>query len=46
MNSISHIIPEILKLGIFNLLVQRFGDNFGGGVVTDGWVVFMLVFVG
>ena len=46
MNSISHIIPEVLKLGIFKLLIQRFGDNFGGGVVTDGWAAFMPVFVG
>ena len=46
MNSISHIIPEILKLGILNLLVQRFGDNSGGGVVTDGWAAFIPVFVG
>ena len=46
MSSISHIVPEILTFGILNLFVQRLGDNSGGGVVTDGWAVFMPVFVG
>ena len=46
MNSISHIIPEVLKLGMLNFLIQRFGDIFEGGLVTDDWGAIKSIFVG
>ena len=45
-SSISHIIPEMLTFGIFKLLVQRLGDNSGGGELTDDCTAFALVFTG
>ena len=44
--NISHIIPEMLTSGIFKLIVQRFGDNTGGGELTDDCTAFALVFTG
>ena len=36
----------MLTFGIFNLLVQRLGDNSGGGEITDDCTAFVLVFTG
>jgi hypothetical protein len=44
--NISHIIPEMSTSGIFKLIDQRFGDNMGGGELTDDCTAFALVFTG
>ena len=46
MISISHIIPEILKLGRLNFLVQRLGNIFGDGSMTDDGGAVVSIFVG
>ena len=45
-SSTSQMIPEMLTSGIFNLFVQRLGDDSGGGELTEDCTAFALVFTG